>query len=438
MMRWWWPYEFVRMPVVKRMAGVLLPLFLILRLSVGDAAAEAISGTVVDVATGGAIAGAIIVAGDQQTNSDAVGHFSLSSEVQELSVRALGYRRQMVRLAGNGQLTIALTQLHPKALYLSTYGIGSTVLREAALDVIRTGGLNAVVIDLKGDSGLIPYPSAIRLAAADGALRIQTVHDLHKLVAELQTQGLYTIARIVVFRDNLLASARPDWAVHRPDGKVWQDTMGQAWIDPFRREAWDYAIGVAMEAAASGFDEIQFDYVRFPDTLGLRFAEASTEESRIAAIMGFLTRARERLRRYNVFLAADIFGYVCWNRNDTFIGQKLEEIAAQVDYISPMLYPSGFQFGIPGYRNPVADPYAIVFNSLKTATERVKGYPVRFRPWLQAFRDYAFDRRPFGAAEVGAQIKAAEDAGAVGWMLWNPRNVYSADGLMSVQSNASQ
>ena len=158
----------------------------------------------------------------------------------------------------------------------------------------------------------------------------------------------------------------------------------------------------------------------------------------MAAITGFLQQARERLRPYNVFLAADVFGYICWNRNDTYIGQRLEEIAAQVDYISPMLYPSGFQFGIPGYRNPIEAPYAIVFNSLKTAGERIQGYPVRFRPWLQAFRDYAFDRRRFGAAEIGAQIKAAEDAGAVGWMLWNPRNTYSTEGLVKAQSNAGQ
>jgi hypothetical protein len=335
-------------------------------------------------------------------------------------------------------MTIGLTQFHAKALYLSVYGIGSTTLREDALTVIKTGGLNAIVIDMKGDSGLIPYPSAIKLASTDGALRVQTIPDLRNLVADLQARGLYTIARVVVFRDSLLASARPDWAIHRRDGTLWQDAMGQAWIDPFRSDAWDYPIAVAAEAAASGFDEIQFDYVRFPDTPGLEFAQVPTAENRMAAITGFLAKARERLRPYNVFLAADIFGYVCWNRDDTHIGQRLEEIAAQVDYISPMLYPSGFQFGIPGYRNPVKAPYAIVFNSLTIAGNRTKDYSVAFRPWLQAFKDYAFDRRRFGAGEIDAQIRAAEDAGAMGWMLWNPRNTYSTEGLQQVQSNAGQ
>jgi len=147
------------------------------------------------------------------------------------------------------------------------------------------------------------------------------------------------------------------------------------------------------------------------------------------AIAGFLAEARKRLIPYNVFLAADIFGYICWNRDDTGIGQRLEELAPHVDYLSPMLYPSGFQFGIPGYRNPVAHVDKIVALSLHQAARRTGLPPVRFRPWLQAFKDYAFDRRHFTASEIRAQIEAAEHFGAGGWMLWNPRNVYSGEGL---------
>jgi len=126
-----------------------------------------------------------------------------------------------------------------------------------------------------------------------------------------------------------------------------------------------------------------------------------------------------------VFLAADIFGYVCWNTNDTGIGQQLEAIAAQVDYLSPMLYPSGYTWGIPGVRNPVANPYAIVRNSLAEAQRRLGISPKRFRPWLQAFKDYAFDRRAFDADEVAVQVRAAQDFGSDGWMLWNAHNIYS-------------
>jgi hypothetical protein len=154
-----------------------------------------------------------------------------------------------------------------------------------------------------------------------------------------------------------------------------------------------------------------------------------TEENRLQAISGFLNEARQTLVSYNVFLSADIFGYVCWNLDDTGIGQRLQELAPELDYISPMLYPSAFQYGIPGYANPVAHPHEIVYLSLEEARKRTNLPTVRFRPWLQAFHDYAFDRRPFGAAEIGTQIDAAESFGADGWMLWDPHNVYSAAGL---------
>jgi hypothetical protein len=200
-------------------------------------------------------------------------------------------------------------------------------------------------------------------------------------------------------------------------------------VDPFNREVWDYNINIAIEAAKHGFDEIQFDYVRFPDALGLRFSMPNTEENRVKAITGFLVEARRRLIPHNVFLSADIFGYVCWNRNDTDIGQRLEDLAPHLDYICPMLYPSGFQYGIPGYRNPVANAYEIIYLSLKRAQERTGLPSYRFRPWLQAFRDYAFDRRYFNGKEIMGEVKAAEGFGSHGWMLWNPRNNYSSAGL---------
>lgn len=142
--------------------------------------------------------------------------------------------------------------------------------------------------------------------------------------------------------------------------------------------------------------------------------------------------AKKKLIPYNVFLAADIFGYVGWNLNDTQIGQKFEALAPHLDYISPMLYPSGFQFGIPGCRNPVENPYGIVYRTLKRAQERTDFPPIRFRPWLQAFKDYAFDRRNFAGKEIKVQINAAEEFGSNGWMLWNPRNSYDGDGLRKI------
>ena len=159
---------------------------------------------------------------------------------------------------------------------------------------------------------------------------------------------------------------------------------------------------------------------------------SNTEENRVRAISGFLKEAKERLMPYNVFLSADIFGYVCWNLNDTEIGQRLEDLVSLVDYVCPMLYPSGFQYGIPGYRMPVAHPHEIVYLTLKRAQERTRLPSIRFRPWLQAFRDYAFDRRVFRGKELEDQINAAKEFGSQGWMLWNPQNNYFEDGLKKI------
>ena len=262
-----------------------------------------------------------------------------------------------------------------------------------------------------------------------GAQKLIIIKDMKGMVQSLKENGIYTIARIVTFKDPLLSLKRPDWAVKNSAGEIWYDREKLTWVDPFVKEAWDYYIQVAIEAAQCGFDEIQFDYVRFPDSMKVRFSQPNTAENRVRAITGFLMEAKNRLAPYNVFLAADIFGYVHWNYNDTDIGQKLENLSPHLDYLSPMLYPSGFQFGIPGYRNPVAHPHEIVYLTLKKAQERTQLPSVRFRPWLQAFRDYAFDRRHFTAKEINQQITAVEKFGSNGWMLWNPRNVYNGEGL---------
>lgn len=385
--------------------------------------------TVVDHHTGQAIAGAVVTLDGENLNPDPQGLFPLTKAGGTVKARAHGYNRAEQALPDPlpaGPLEVKLSPFTPKALYLSFYGVGSKALRGPAMKLIEETELNALVIDVKGDRGMIPYRSSVPLATEVGGQKIITVRDAEGLMALFKEKGVYTIARIVVFKDNLLASARPDLAVKTPSGEPWRDRESLAWVDPFRKEVWDYNIQIAVEAAKLGFDEIQFDYVRFPDSHSPRFSQPSTEEARVKAITGFLQEARSKLAPYNVFTAADIFGYVCWNLNDTDIGQKLDPIASAVDYLSPMLYPSGFQFGIPGFRNPVQNPYEIVYLSLKKAQERTKISPLRFRPWLQAFKDYAFDRRQFNGKELRDQISASEKFGSQGWMLWNPVNQYTA------------
>lgn len=385
---------------------------------------------VIDAETRQPIADAKVTAGHTVVLSDPTGSFQIDTAEKLVRLRAAGYERRDMRVAdlADASSVLMLKPFHPKALYLSFYGIGSKALRDGALRLLERTELNALVIDVKGDQGRIPFESRVPLAAQIGAQRSRTIPDISALMRSLHDRGIYTIARIVVFKDNVLAQARPDLAVTR-GGSLWRDREHLAWTDPFRHEVWEYNIDIAEEAAARGFDEIQFDYVRFPDASNLQFAKAATAANRIGAIGDFLAAARERLAPYNVFLAADIFGYVCWNLDDTGIGQKLERLAPLLDVISPMLYPSSFQFGIPGYHNPVAHPAEIVYLSLVQASRHTNLPAARFRPWLQAFKDYAFDRRAFNGDEIRLQIDAAEKFGSNGWMLWNAHNVYSAEGL---------
>ncbi len=389
------------------------------------------TGRVVDFFTGKPVKGAFVTLNNDVVLTDENGIFTVNTALNKLAVRAPGYGRaeQTITPLDTTPQEIKLMPFTPKALYLSFYGIGDRGLRESAIRLIEETELNALVIDVKGDKGMIPYKSAVPLAAEVGAQRITTVREMAPLMKSLKEKGIYTIARIVVFKDNPLAQAKPDWAIKTQSGETWRDRENLAWVDPFNKEVWDYNINVAIEAAQYGFDEIQFDYVRFPDASAPRFSMPNTEENRVQAISGFLMEARRRLAPYNVFLSGDIFGYVCWNLNDTKIGQRLEDLASHLDYLCPMLYPSGFQFGIPGYRNPVANPYEIIYLSLKRAQERTNLPSHRFRPWLQAFRDYAFDGRNFNDKEIMGEVRAAEGFGSHGWMLWNPRNSYSSAGL---------
>jgi len=386
---------------------------------------------VLDADTGRPISAAIVTLGAKTATTDAGGRLVLAQPAQTLGVRAPGYRRLELKddTSTPRQQTARLTPFRPKALYLSYYGIGSQSLRGAALRLIASTELNALVIDVKGDRGRIPYRSSVPLAVESGAQSTITVRDLPALIAQLHAQGIYLVARVVAFKDDPIARSHPEWAVHGPKGALYTDREGLAWIDPFRPEVRDYVLDVAEEAARLGFDEIQFDYLRLPDHPGLVFARPPTQANRVEAINGFLAAAQRRLAPYNVFLAADIFGYVLWNQDDTGIGQRLEDLVQYVDYLSPMLYPSGFQFGIPGYHNPVAVPREIVELSLQNARKRTGLPSVRFRPWLQAFRDYAFDHRSFRTAQIRAQIDGAEAFGSDGWMLWNPHNSYGTAGL---------
>ena len=417
---------------LPNMLKLSLVLALSLSLAVSFAFGANISGSVIDSTTGKPISGAMVTVGSKVTRTGSQGGFQIDGDGAALQARAYGYTRSQIAISDHGarSIQLKLTPFTPHAVYLSFWGRGNSFVRDPALRLATTTAVNAVVIDVKGDLGYICYRTAVPLASEIGAQKIITVPDMQQLLQQLHKQGIYTIARIVTFKDNILCNARPNLAA-RQNGKIFKDREGLTWCDPFLPEVQRYNIDLAVDSAKAGFDEIQFDYVRFPDAKGVEFSQPSTDDSRSKTITAFLSDAREKLIPYNAFLAADVFGYICWNKGDTGIGQRINDLMGPLDYISPMLYPSGFMYGIPNYRNPIEHPYEIVRFSLDRAKERTGLDPIRFRPWLQAFADYAFDKRQFTEREIQAQISAAQSFGADGWLLWNPRNRYSAEAIRS-------
>jgi hypothetical protein len=402
-----------------------------------------VSGRVLDAQRVPLAGASVVLRGVREVLTGPDGAFRIEGVPREapLLVKLPGYERLVVE-PSHGVVEVTLEPQVVRAAFLSYYGVGDRTIRQRVLDLAARTELNAVVIDVKGDRGFVVYPTRVEAALAAGALGPSTVRDFDALMADLKARGIYTIARIVTFKDNVLATARPDLAIRDArTGRPWTDREKLAWLDPFREEAWDYNLALALEAAARGFDEIQFDYVRFPsdgEVGEVTYLRPATRETRVPAIAGFLERARRELGRAGVFVAADLFGYTAFNETDTKIGQRIEALAPHLDFLSPMVYPSGYHRGIPGTPNPVAHPYRIVHESVRLTRKRAAGHPAVVRPWLQDFRDYAFDRRPFGPAEIRAQIKAAADAGAVGWMLWNSRNEYTGAALRGKGSLAER
>jgi hypothetical protein len=379
------------------------------------------------------VVGAPIAADGREVRTGPDGRFTLDVlSGTSVIVKVPGFEKVTLRAADTSAEVVLKPQVI-KAAYLTYYGFVDRGIRRRVLDLVSRTELNALVIDVKGDRGWILYRTEVPLAVAAGAQGPATVKDFDALMADLKARGIYTIARVVTFKDNILANHRRDLAIiDTRTGRPWIDRESLAWVDPFRTEVWDYNIAIAKEAVRRGFDEVQFDYVRFPTDGKLaaaRYAREVNKETRLPTIAAFLERARTQIGPTGAFVAADIFGYTAFNENDTDIGQRVEELAPHVDFLSPMVYPSGYHLGIPGYRNPVRNPYQVVHESVRLIRKRAGSHPAQVRPWLQDFRDYAFDRRIFGVPEIRAQIKGSDDAGGTGWMLWNPRNDYTGAAL---------
>ena len=345
---------------------------------------------------------------------------------------------------------LALTGINPqfpplgpleatRALYVSYFGIGHAEMRQRVFELLDTTEFNAVVIDAKSDYGWISYPTQVPLAREIDADR-PSARDFQEVMDWLKERGIYTIARIVVFKDSPLAKSYPELAVKAGNtADLWQDREEAHWADPFMKPVWDYNIEVAIEAAQKGFDEIQFDYLRFPtqSQVGVpQFSQEVTRDNRVAAITGFLSVAKGQLDSLGVKVAARTLGYTSWRKDDTLIGHDLERLAPYLDVLCPMLYPSTFSNGIPGYKMAVAYPYEVVYESAQRAVERVSRFGCVVRPWIQDFPDYRFDKRVYGKEEIRAQMRGCFDAGCTGFMVWNPKVEYTQDAYAPVTGQA--
>lgn len=383
---------------------------------------SAYSGNIVCAESGLAINGAKINDGNQTVYSDANGSFQIDNHNAKLHVKAYGYRPLTI----NTSVTHSLLKLHPikvKAFYVNFYAANpNSKSFKNILKKIDTTEMNAVVVDIKNVKGDISYRTDVAEANKIGASKHRTIPDIHHFLNELKSRDIYTIARIAVFKDTKQAKHFPRRAVKQHNGRVWRDKHNTAWIDPHSEKGQEYTLAIAEDAAKAGFDEINFDYIRFPAHKGLRYLKADTQANRIAAIEGFLKRAQKRLSPYSTFVSVDIFGYVAWNKTDTHIGQTVASLAKYSDYICPMLYPSGFHKGTLGYKDPTKHPYTIVKTSILKAHSDVES--IRIRPWLQSFRDYAFTRVNYTEYYIAQQILAADDTGTNGWFLWNPSSRY--------------
>jgi len=384
-----------------------------------------LDGVVTDATTGQPISGTLVYLGGTIASTDARGAYHLDNVPAKatLVLKAPGYRKTKIEVTGTAQHDIKLAPFQVKAIHIP-FGIPAERVREL-MDMVGKTELNAIVIDVKIEKGRIAWDSQVPLAKDIGAPTLRGI-DLLEVVERCRTQNIYCIARLAVFQDTLLANARPDLAIRNTNGTVFTEPGGASWTNPYNTEVWNYNLALAKEIVSLGFDEIQFDYVRFPGRFaGLSFGTESTEETRVAAIAGFLARAQKELRPTGVFVSADVFGLTTATDDDQGTGQRLHDLGPYVDYISPMVYPDTWVeaadlltkgLGL-SCTDAVRCPYEVVYSSYKHAVEKTS---TKVRLWLQAYPG----RLDYGVKEFRLQRKAAIDAGSVGWMFWSGTGTY--------------
>ena len=323
-----------------------------------------------------------------------------------------------------------------RGVYVTGWTAGGSRMDDI-FSLIDQGVINAVVIDVKEDRGEITYRTNVALAKETKSDARRYIADIDGLLERLHERNTYTIARIVSFKDPHLADAKPELALTRKTGGVYTDNKGVRWIDPYQESVWSYNAEVAKEVVNKGFREVQLDYVRFPENgkkvdAEVRYANVQgwTKDE---AIMHYIAFIRQALQPYPVFLSADVFGLVTTVHDDMGIGQTWDKISSQVDYISPMMYPSHYAPHTYGQAIPDLKPYEIIHYGLidalkKDALMREAGTrPAVIRPWYQAFTASYLPKGQwmhYDREAILAQIRAGMELGIDSFLLWDPRNAY--------------
>ncbi len=326
---------------------------------------------------------------------------------------------------GSSEYVIAPRKI--KSIHVAGDVLGDQGRWNSMLMLVRSTELNAITLDLKDDWATIFYDSDVSWAQHS----IRRYYDLESVATALEAEGIYLIGRIVAFQDPVVAKLYPEMAVWDASTGAPYHRGGQYFLDPTDADAREYVLQLAEEACDLGVDEIQLDYIRFPDGRpeNARYdGEASSDTARNEAIGSLFREAKARLHPKGCALAADVFGFMTTARDDGGIGQSWKMLTAELDVVSPMLYPSHFGKGWAGIPRPVDEPYRIVYGSIDDGLRRQSQGAV-IRPWLQDFG--------YGTENVRAQIDAAE-AHDLGWMLWNIISVFHKDALLPAEVEADQ
>lgn len=320
-----------------------------------------------------------------------------------------------------------IPEFNVKGIYVSGWSAGSNRINDL-INLVDHTIINTMVIDIKDQDGYMSYISNVQTANKIGANK-RKIRNVRALIKRLKSKGIHTIARVATFKDALLASKRPDLALKLYNKNINEMKTSTSWVDPADIEVWKYNVSLAREAAEIGFDEIQFDYIRYPALANEPIrAVLPGGKTETYYIKKFASYARDQLADLKKPLSIDVFGLTTTVKGDLGIGQNFKELSGIINIISPMVYPSHYADGTYGIDKPALEPYRLIHRSLNDAQQKVKGEQnVIIRPWLQDFSlKYKYTDK-----EIREQIRAVENLGIKEWLLWNPSGHYTIEALQN-------